>query len=207
MKSLGKRNGKKLSQIWKLLLTKGVKSPHNFINLFILFFSSSNFTLLAGFFLVTVLLYASVKSCFVSHMQDFFNVEDCGSIPDKHMVRTKIMDWPMNPWPFVGQVQRAQYFFLTGRAILLKGTIRVPTNHVNRLHHHQESGAEASQPLYTKLSRVYIVGTWGYKYDLDHLDHLGQEEGQGLEARGGRLWTMLEQTLEPCELTDVRSPY
>ena len=69
--SFGKSNGKKWSQIWKLLLTKGVKLP-NKNSLFIFFFSFfSKFVLLAGFFLVLVLLFTLGKSFFVSHMRDF----------------------------------------------------------------------------------------------------------------------------------------
>ena len=53
--------------------------------------------------------------------------------------------------------------------------------------------AKKTTPSSTRLSRVYIMGTLGYDYDLKHLDHLGQEEGQGLDAKGGWLWPMLEK--------------
>ena len=64
--SLGKINGKKWSQIVKLLLIREVKSPRK-KNCF-----SANFALLEGFFLVSVLLSALVKRFFVSRMRDFF---------------------------------------------------------------------------------------------------------------------------------------
>ena len=40
------------------------------------------------------------------------------------------------------------------------------------------------KPSSTRLSHVYTVDTLGYDYDLKHLDHLGQEEGQGLDGKG-----------------------
>ena len=62
--SLGKSNGKKWSQIWKLLL--GVKSRRKKKLVFrrILPYYED--------FLVSVLLSASVERCFVSRMRDFF---------------------------------------------------------------------------------------------------------------------------------------
>ena len=66
--SLGKSNKKKWSQNWKLFLIKGVKLPRKKK----MYFFLANFALLAGFFLVLVLLSASVKRFFVSCMQDFF---------------------------------------------------------------------------------------------------------------------------------------
>ena len=58
-------NGKKWSQILKLLLIKGVKSPCKKK------FCLASFALPAGLLLVSVLLSASVKRCFVSRMRDF----------------------------------------------------------------------------------------------------------------------------------------
>ena len=63
--SLGKGNEKKWSQIGKILLIKGVNLPRKKVSF------SRNFAYLAGFFLVSVLLLASVDRCFVSRMQDF----------------------------------------------------------------------------------------------------------------------------------------
>ena len=62
---LGKTNRKKWSQIWILLLIKGVKSPRKKSLIF------DKFCLTSRIFLVSVLLSALVERCFVSCMQDF----------------------------------------------------------------------------------------------------------------------------------------
>ena len=67
--SLGKSNGKKWSQIWTLLLRKGVKSPGK--TKFVFF---GELCLSSRIFLVSVLLSASVERCFVSRMRDFFRM-------------------------------------------------------------------------------------------------------------------------------------
>ena len=80
--SFGKSNGKKWSQIWNILIIKGVKLPCNtFFYIFLLFcefrlnlsfiINLIKFRRLEADFLVSVLLSASVKGCFVSRMQDF----------------------------------------------------------------------------------------------------------------------------------------
>ena len=65
--SLGKSNGKKWSQIGKLLLIKGVKSPRK--KKFVFF---CEFCLTRG---ILVLLSALVERCFVSRMQDFYFIK------------------------------------------------------------------------------------------------------------------------------------
>ena len=65
--SLRKSNGKKWSQIWKLLLIKGVKLPHKKVNF-------GEFCLTSRIFLVSVLLSATVERCFVSCMRDFLKI-------------------------------------------------------------------------------------------------------------------------------------
>ena len=64
----GKSIEKKWSQIWKLLLIKGVRLPRNFFLMF--FFLCANFALLRRIFLVLVLLSISVERS--SRMRDFF---------------------------------------------------------------------------------------------------------------------------------------
>ena len=66
--SLEKSNGKKWSWIWQLLLIKGVKSPRKkklFLWQILPYYQD---------FLVSVILSAAVKSCFVSHMRYFQNI-------------------------------------------------------------------------------------------------------------------------------------
>ena len=70
LKSVGKSNGKKWYQIWKLLLIKYVKSPRKTKFVFL-----ANLALQAGFFLLLVLLSALVKIFFICRMQDFLNCE------------------------------------------------------------------------------------------------------------------------------------
>ena len=65
--SLGKSNGKKWSQIWKLLLIKDVKSPRKKKVFFV-----GKFCPTIKIFLVSVLLSASGEGCFVSRKRDFF---------------------------------------------------------------------------------------------------------------------------------------
>ena len=67
--SLGKSNKKKWSQIWKLLLIKGVKSPRRKK-----FFGGPNFALLSRIFLVSVFLtpfYGLLPPLFIVQCQDF----------------------------------------------------------------------------------------------------------------------------------------
>ena len=71
LESLGESNGKKWSQIWKLLLRKGVKLPRIFFFFFFFFFCE--FCLTSRIFSVLVLLFTSVKRCVVSRMRDFFH--------------------------------------------------------------------------------------------------------------------------------------
>ena len=66
LESLVKVKGKKWSHIWKLLLTKGVKSPRKTSMIF------GKFCLTNRIFLVLVLLSALFERCFVSCMRDFF---------------------------------------------------------------------------------------------------------------------------------------
>ena len=65
--SLGKKNGRKRSQIWKLLLIKDEKSPGKKSFFF------SKFCLTSRMFLVWVLLSASVDRFFVSCMGNFLD--------------------------------------------------------------------------------------------------------------------------------------
>ena len=67
LKSLGKSYGKKWSNIWKLLLIKGVKSLRIKIFFFFFFF----FCEFCRIFLVSVLLSALVERFYVSHMRYF----------------------------------------------------------------------------------------------------------------------------------------
>ena len=71
--SLRRSNGKNLSQIWKLLLIKGVKLPHRKK---VFFFGKFCFT--SRIFLVSVLLSASVEKFFVSRLQDFHRIGPLG---------------------------------------------------------------------------------------------------------------------------------
>ena len=86
----GKTNEKKWSQIWILLLIRGVKSPRN---LFLIF---DKFCLTSRIFLVLVLLSASVERCLFSRMRDFglklkMQVSDNGHyIQSKDLERTNI---------------------------------------------------------------------------------------------------------------------
>ena len=92
---LGKSNGKKWSEIWKLLLIKGVKLLRKKKFFF------DKFWLTSRIFLVLVLLSASVKKFFVSRMF-FFLVRE-------HMLHTRlVIKWagPGNPTCYCSQTHR-----------------------------------------------------------------------------------------------------